>query len=319
MYSYSIFGGVLRSEIEIPELQGAPLSAAATWNFHVEGGLAPPVAAGQVVARDEIGGGATAALVRTAAGMRLVYSDTGTFEIARGGRDITWYRAPDAPRELARLDLIGRVLATSLHMMGAVCLHASAVDVNGRAVAFLGPKGFGKTTTAVALTREGARLVTDDTLVVFPGRESTCVPGVQSARLRLDAARVFAEAGPEPTTVAGDGRVMYDPPPDLLMTGRVPLAALYVLSPVQPDSTTLVERRPLASLPAAIAIISHGKLGPLQGVEEAAENLERITRLAESVPVYSLPIARDLARMGEVARVVFGWHAERAVAASDVA
>ncbi len=65
-----------------------------------------------------------------------------------------------------RADLLGRVMALAAHADGRLTLHASAVSVAGRAVAFVGPKHAGKSTLALALVRKGARLLTDDTLVV---------------------------------------------------------------------------------------------------------------------------------------------------------
>lgn len=52
---------------------------------------------------------------------------------------------------------------------GAVLLHAAAVTVDESAWLFLGDSGFGKTTTARRLGREGAMRLSDDTLVLHLG------------------------------------------------------------------------------------------------------------------------------------------------------
>ena len=57
---------------------------------------------------------------------------------------------------------LGPILSLALRRQGRVCLHASAVEWHGKAVLFLGPAGSGKSTTAAALVRHGARLISDD-------------------------------------------------------------------------------------------------------------------------------------------------------------
>src|SRR5688500_8998309 len=57
---------------------------------------------------------------------------------------------------------LGPVLTLALHLQGAVLLHASAVDVNGKAVLFAGPSGSGKSTVAALLHRLGALVLSDD-------------------------------------------------------------------------------------------------------------------------------------------------------------
>ena len=43
-----------------------------------------------------------------------------------------------------------------------VCPHASTVVIGGRAVAFCGPQGAGKSTTAVALAQQGYAVPAED-------------------------------------------------------------------------------------------------------------------------------------------------------------
>jgi hypothetical protein len=61
----------------------------------------------------------------------------------------------------------GAVLATLLSLKGACVLHASAVEIGGKAVALVGPSGAGKSTLAAFCCAAGARLLTDDLLVVL--------------------------------------------------------------------------------------------------------------------------------------------------------
>ena len=58
----------------------------------------------------------------------------------------------------------GLLVAYLLILDGQCVLHASAVEVDGAAVAFLGRSGIGKSTMATLCCAAGARLVTDDVL-----------------------------------------------------------------------------------------------------------------------------------------------------------
>jgi len=93
------------------------------------------------------------------------WASVGAF-LVQDGREIVIAPAPDADEALIRLPLLGMVLAAALHQRGILSLHASAVAVNGQAVAFLGPKGQGKSTLAARLYSQGHRLLTDDLMAL---------------------------------------------------------------------------------------------------------------------------------------------------------
>lgn len=62
--------------------------------------------------------------------------------------------------------LLGPVMSILLHQRGFLVLHASAVKVENFAVAFLGYRGIGKSTTAIHLHMKGYPLVADDILAI---------------------------------------------------------------------------------------------------------------------------------------------------------
>jgi hypothetical protein len=88
-------------------------------------------------------------------------------------------------------------------------LHASAVALDGVALAFVGQSGRGSSTVAALLCLEGAELATDDVLVVDPSPPVTCTGGAPELRLREGAA-VLAESRPHGTTrVTADDRLAF--------------------------------------------------------------------------------------------------------------
>ena len=106
------------------------------------------------------------------------------FEIDGAGQRVTYYRDPAAPDFVAIL-IAGSVVAYLLSSAGRLVLHASAVEVDGAALGFVGFSGQGKTTVATLLCAEGYPLVTDDLLPVDPGPEGvTCAPAGIELRVR---------------------------------------------------------------------------------------------------------------------------------------
>jgi hypothetical protein len=98
--------------------------------------------------------------------LRMDYVDGLRFWLDRGGTSVwcTW------PENLTIADaavyLLGPVLGFLLRLRGVTCLHASAVAFRDRAIAFLGPAGAGKSTTAAALARRGHPIISDDIVAV---------------------------------------------------------------------------------------------------------------------------------------------------------
>ncbi|MEP6652741.1 MAG: PqqD family peptide modification chaperone [Myxococcales bacterium] len=71
-----------------------------------------------------------------------------------------------------------------LSLRGHTVLHASAVAIDGRAIAFSGHSGAGKTTTAHALVQAGATLVCEDKLVLHRNADELQVSAVAEEALR---------------------------------------------------------------------------------------------------------------------------------------
>jgi hypothetical protein len=79
-----------------------------------------------------------------------------------GGRDIVV--APEAYADPGDVPIfiLGTVFGILLHQRDQIVLHASAVEVNGKAIVFCGASGAGKSTLAAALAYRGYPVVTDD-------------------------------------------------------------------------------------------------------------------------------------------------------------
>jgi hypothetical protein len=244
----------------------------------------------------------------TPSGFRLVYDATGVFDVSEGGRAIRWHRPPSADAEAGRLDVLGRVLALALHAAGWLSLHGSAVALGEGAVAFLAPKGNGKSTLAFALMRAGAALMTDDTVVIEPGRPSIVRPGVQSVRLFRDSADWLS--APAPLAGTSDIKATFGQlATDARRLTRAPLAALYLLESVPAGTITEpVERERIDGPGAVFQLITQTKIGKLLGGSEAPTVFAAVVAISEGAPVYRLRVTRDYEQLQQVVERIVGWH-----------
>ena len=306
MFHYEVFGGVLRSELEFPELRlVGPRDA--TWTL-ICADASECGSLGDEIGSDVVTSGVRVRMHRVPSGLRLVYDDTGCFDISADGRRIVWFRPADPPLENARTDVTSRVLAAALHAAGTLTLHASAVVVDGQALGFIAPKFHGKSTLALGLVARGARLLTDDTLPVVPS-PATALPGIHAVRLWDDSADRLA-AGIQSRRV-GPKRVFSALPMEGIARAATPLAALYVLAPVRAlDDSHVAMRTRVSEVDAALLILAHARLAPLFTKSEAPALFHAASRLARAVPVYRLTIVRDLDRLPNVLDLIRSWHVD---------
>lgn len=107
-----------------------------------------------------------------------------SFLLDPGGRRVVVdSEADDA--ELREHRIASSAVCTLLSMRGDLALHASAIEVGGRAVLFCGPTQRGKSTLARALGEAGHRLLGEDGIAIELGDgEHVAFPGARGVRVR---------------------------------------------------------------------------------------------------------------------------------------
>lgn len=314
MHAYRVLGGVLRSDLDFPELPADTLGRPATWTLTTCAGSAPHSTFERLGA-DPVRSAGEVTLDRGPAQYRLTYPDTGVYDITDEGSRIDWYPPAERPYDperfldAARIDVLGRVLAVAMHAGGTESLHGSAVALaDGRAVAFVAPKFHGKSTLASALVAQGARLLTDDTLPVEQGDPPHARPGVHTVRMWEDSAGRLSERLPGLEPGPWGKLQASHLPGERLAEASLPLAAIYVLAPVRADGGAAPAREQLAPVVAAVSLVAHAKLGPLLGRDEAARLLAWAVRLAGCVPVFRLLVPRSYDQLPAVVARLREWH-----------
>jgi hypothetical protein len=178
--------------------------------------------------------------------------------------------------------LAAQVLPFASAIRGFEVFHASAVELDGRAVAFVGPSGSGKSTLALRLAAAGAGLLTDDVLAVDGlGEALVAHPAVGQVKVRPTA------GAPAPT--------------DAIELGAEPDARLYSLRALAPPAlldrlcllrVSSVERPRLrpASGPSAGRLLASTFNFVLATRERLVNQLEVCSRISREAEVYELEL-----------------------------
>lgn len=231
-------------------------------------------------------------------GLAVAAEGRGLFRCAPGAIRIEW----TAPGTGAEHYLFSYALPLWLETRGVPVLHGSAVSIGGRAVAFLGRSGTGKSTLCAELLRLGCGFVADDALALHrtgerdEGRDARgawrCAPGPPLLRLWPSGleGRLAVAAGGLPRVhdtlekrwlPASGGSVPPAP-------AGLPLAAVYVLER-RPEAGGPVEVSGFGARDALVRVLEHGvAAGPAAALGLSGRRLERLAELVEALPVRRL-------------------------------
>lgn len=134
----------------------------------------------------------------TAGGTILTVPDVGRYRIV-GGREIVVEAAAGGSERNLRLYLLGSAIGALLHQRGLLPLHANAIEIGGRAFAFSGHSGAGKSTMAAWFHDRGHRILTDDVCVIRPAADGRALayPGIPRLRLWREAVEASGRTADE--------------------------------------------------------------------------------------------------------------------------
>jgi hypothetical protein len=223
-------------------------------------------------------------------GYRLVFVDACEFDISGDLRDVVVRRHRGAVVGIEDVLSSGALLAWQLYMRGVLVLHASAVQVGGRAVAFTGASGRGKTTMATIMCAAGTPIVTDDLLRVDLTDGSPRVRlGSSELRLRKGADELAADFDPDSAPdrrLSADERQVLRPPAEA--TDRLPLSAIFVPVPGEADAPIRIER--LSAVDALFGILRVPRLYGWVDEGVTRRQFEQTAALVQEVPLFVLHV-----------------------------
>jgi hypothetical protein len=227
-------------------------------------------------------------------------AEVGDF-LVQYGRHIIVEPLPDVDEALLRHYLLNRIMAILLRQRGILVLHASAVAVQNRAIAFVGASGRGKSTIAAAFVAQGYAALTDDyTAIAMQDGGCAVLPGVPLLRLSHASATVLGdEADGFPPCLPADQKCAYALAPQ-------PWSAVFRLTRVY----LLTEGHALtleAVAPQTVfrELLMHSRVRPLRLTSAAkSRHFIQCMQLANAVPIHRLVRPSALARLPELVRLV---------------
>jgi hypothetical protein len=283
---YSIFGLVIASDLELPELR--PIAERATDPDIVIsiGDIADPEYAPGLYKRDE--------------GALLNIDNVARYAIV-GGANILVEPRPGTPLANVRLFLLGSAMGMLIHQRGLLPLHGNAIEIDGRAFAFVGHSGAGKSTLAAWFHDQGYRILSDDVCVVRFDRAGSPLLSAGIPRLRLW--REAIEASGRVTdaydrSYAGDEAYdKYDVPIAAAATadGALPLGAVYALR--RGDEFAIERLGPVDSAEVLFANTYRGAY--LDQTQTNALHWQACLDVIRRVPVFDFVRAWQLETLGE--------------------
>ena len=231
----------------------------------------------------------------------LFWPSLGAFRV-RAGKEITIDPASGVDEAELRPAILGICMAVLLHQRGLLVLHASASVVEGRAIAFLGDKGWGKSTTNAALHKRGHAFLTDDILAINLQPSPVAYPAFPQMKLWPSAVSALGDepmALPKLLPQMEKRQLLFK---ENLCQQAVPLQSVYLLGKGAELS--------ISPLPPQ-EILSHlfrhsysGRCGKdLLQRGESAHFLQCMT-LAKQVPFYRLQRPSNLGELGAIAQAV---------------
>lgn len=241
----------------------------------------------------------------SACAARIVVPEFGCITV-HDGTEVVIRPSPAADAETIGRLVLGPVLALVLHQRGRFVLHASAVVVDGAAVAFLGNSGQGKSTLAAFFYRRGHALITDDVLPLdIHSSPILAQPTYPAFKLSGGPATADAASGVPDADASLES---LHPATKGFPGSAVPLGRLFVLE--RGERTGI---KPLGDREAVVELIRHTygiHLGCRTEDEDAALHLRECAQLVRHVEVARLVVETDLSALPRVAALVASARAE---------
>ncbi len=240
---------------------------------------------------------------------RFHYTEGIDFILSRDGAWL-WIRSSETvTKSDIHSYLLGPMMGFVLRVRGVVCLHASAVAVNRRAVVFVGGSGAGKSTTAMAMGQLGYSLMSDDIVPIFRNAGVMYAqPGYPRMRLRQPSLPMLSNLNPDLPSlpkVEGQGRLHFDLTEHgyKFESAPLPIGVIYLLADRNADPhAPRVE--PLSALDGIMGIVANTYVTRFLDRSMRAYEFQQLSYLVNQVAARKAYPHQDPSRLGMLCKVV---------------
>lgn len=201
-----------------------------------------------------------------------------------------------------RLILLGIAIPLLLSERDILVFHATAVNINGNAIAFLGPEGAGKSTTSFAFIKNGYNLISDDVLGVTLNNKNMpqVISGFPMIKLWPE---VIVNMGENPVSMpkiqSNIEKRFYSVDTNFI-TGSVPLKMIFSIR--ESEINTSISDMPLQE--STIELVKSTLHAVTFDYVQLSNNLKDCADIAKKVPIKSLEIKRSLDDLSDLVQII---------------
>ena len=228
--------------------------------------------------------------------------------VSPDGRRVLCNNLGEIPLESFEAYLTNFAVSAALLQQGEETLHATVVEISGRAIGLLGPSGAGKSTLAAFLINKGGTLVTDDMLrVTFEHNIAFAQPGPPRIKLfRETADRYLLKRSDVGYWNPLGQKMIFEPGDQPSNVGPQRLSALYYLevpSPTVNSDSPILEQ--LVGVELFRTILSSSMDFRLHSPEGLKRQFRFAEQLAKEVPLFRLTYSRNFDFIDQVAGRIY--------------
>jgi hypothetical protein len=239
---------------------------------------------------------------------QLIYGD-GTRFVIDGRAARVWGEAgPGLTHEDLCVYLLGPVMGFIARRRGFTPLHASCVIVGGRAIAFLGEAGSGKSTTAAALALRGWPTLCEDVCILTEiNMQLHVIPGYPRICLWPDSVSyLFSSPDALPAIVRGWEKrflLLDDSTRARAAISSCPLSSILFLAP-RSDDGRAPSIEPLAKRHAVLQLVQNSYMNWLLNRQQRASEFDIMAKLVSQADCFRLTPSSDPARLDELVSLI---------------
>lgn len=226
----------------------------------------------------------------------------------RDGRSITVSDSDGRSAAEIHTVLFGPAFTILAHQRGRPPLHAGAVSLGGRTLGIAGHSGAGKSTLVHALVQRGARLLSDDQLLIDPVTR-LAYPAYPSAKLwAASAAQLAVPTDQDARVKHGFDKFHIDLGASFLEAPR-PLDLLLILAPTPALTVPEARRFTRGEATAVLSRLTHyGEVASAAG--RGGAMLQHAAAIAAQIPVFRVARPLDFARFDTLIDLVLSLGSE---------
>lgn len=273
-HNYRIFGLSVQSELDLPELIPVREATDPDVSIQVSSAEAEPPAEFKLISSDDE--------------VTLSVPGAATYTM-RGGRTITVTPVSTASARDVRLYLLGSAFGVILHQRGLLPLHSNAIEIDGKAIAFLGHSGAGKSTLAAWFHDRGHGMLSDDVCVVGVDENGGGVAygGVPRVRLWRDALEASGRSAEGEERAADDWEKYNIRTHHSAIRHEAPLSHIYLFAGDGSDAETVVTR--LSGSRAVQALVENTYRGAhVKLLGKSKRHFDQCVSLAQNLAIFEV-------------------------------